>query len=282
MPRHNASPSDDDVRLVEALRAGRPGAGGHVQSVYGPELTEYAEVLLGDHDRAVAAVRSALLILRDRPELAPSPETFRDRLYMLVRYQCRKAQRRGRGRLVIAGAAAGIALTTAMLLLFEVSRGESVSAPPMALTPPPLTEFPTPPPSDTPSPDPTEWKDRATTPPPSHTRPPGKRRKPADVHGRLAVHDGNCRVFHAIALPITCHVTLTAEAGPVDWSVSEVHAANGRIYTGGGGSLKPGESVAVPVRVRPTALCNLGGGVSGTVSFAPGGTATVLYSCLSL
>ncbi|WP_157430448.1 hypothetical protein [Actinomadura macra] len=251
--------------------------------MYGPELTQYAEILLGDHDRAVAAVRSTLLMLRDRPELISTPEMFRDRLYLLVRHQCRKVQRRGHRRLVIAGLVTGAAFTAGLLVLLDVTDGEGVSAPPMALTPtagatrPPTSpESPTPP-AITPSPEPTQQKDEATP-----TAQPSKHHQPAGVRGRLMVHDGNCQVFHAIALPITCYLRLTAEGGPVDWSVSEVRSANGRIYTGGAGTLEPGQSASVPVRIRPTVLCNLGGNVSGTVWFAPGATATVTYHCLSL
>lgn len=267
--------------MVEALRARRPGAGGHVYSVYGPELTEYAEVLLGDRDRAEAAVRAALIMLRDRPGLVPSPEAFQDWLYGLVRHQCREAEGRGRRRLVVVGVATGVALAAGMLMLFEVTYGESVEAPPMAMTRPvPPTERPSAPPPATPSPEETEG--RMDAPKPTKTAKPEKRHKPATVRGRLAVDDEDCQAFHVLALPSTCHVRLTARGGDVKWSVSSVRSANGRIGAEGEGTLESGKSVQVPVTVRPTILCHLGGSVSGTVSFAPSGTATVIYTCLTL
>ncbi|MFI0487185.1 hypothetical protein [Actinomadura sp. 9N215] len=277
MPRHSAPASSEDVRMVEALRDQRPGVGGHVYSVYGPELVEYAEVLLGDHDRAVAAVRSAVLMLRDRPELVPSPEALQDWLYGLVRHQCREAEGRGRRRLVVAG----VALTVGMLLLVEVTYGGNVTAPPVAMhTPARPSERPAPNPPLPPAPSPGGHRD---APEPMKTKPPPvDRHKPAGMRGRLAVDDRPCRAFHLIALPSTCHVRLTARGGPVTWSVAAVRASGGRISAGGDGELKPGRSASVPVTVRPTLLCHLGGSVRGTVSFAPGGTATIVYTCLSL
>ena len=278
--------------MVEALRARRPGACGHVYSVYGPELVEYAEVLLGEQHGAETAVRSAPLMLKDRPELVPSPDAFQDWLYGLVRHRCRESQGRGRRRLAVVGVATGVALATGMLMLFEVTYGQSVSAPPMALTTPvvptrpstpepvPTTAEPAPDPAPTPTR--TQRVDDPAPKPKPHSSPPHRHKVATAARGRLAVDDIDCQAFHVVALPSTCHLRLTARGGPVHWSVASVSSVNGRVDTGGGGALKPGESASVPVTVRPTLLCHLGGNVTGTVSFAPGGDTTIIYTCLGL
>jgi hypothetical protein len=65
----------------------------------------------------------------------------------------------------------------------------------------------------------------------------------------------------------------------VKWSVTSVRDRAGRISAGGSGTLAAGRSTSVAVTVRPTVLCYIGGRGSGTVSFSPGGTATVSYTC---
>ncbi|MFI0371232.1 hypothetical protein ACH35V_25495 [Actinomadura sp. 1N219] len=280
MSRHSAQTPSEDVRIVEALRDRRPGVGGQIYSVYGPELVEYAEVLLGDHDRAVEAVRSAVLMLRDGPELVPPPEALQEWLYGLVRHQCREAQGRGRRRMVIAGVGAGVALTVGMLMLFEVTYG--TVAPPMAMhTPLPPSAEPTPSLPPLPAPPPPEQRDDLPAPSPSPSK-PEKRHEPAALKGRLLVDDALCQAFRVSAFPSACDIRLTAKGGPVTWSVSAVRSVSGQIATGGDGKLDAGESVSVPVTVRPTFLCHLGGSISGTVTFAPGGTADIIYTCPGL
>ena len=89
MPHPPDPPHGDDRRLAADLRERRPGAVGHVYNVYGPQLFEYAGVLLGDREQAVEAVRAALLTGPDRPETVPvEPEKFRDWVYELVRDEC--------------------------------------------------------------------------------------------------------------------------------------------------------------------------------------------------
>jgi hypothetical protein len=71
----------------------------------------------------------------------------------------------------------------------------------------------------------------------------------------------------------TCTVTVVAQGGPVDWSVTGTH---GSIRASGSGSLAAGESAGVTATLTAT-LC-IGGG-RGSVSFSSGATATVDYNC---
>ncbi|TDD68295.1 hypothetical protein E1293_37065 [Actinomadura darangshiensis] len=272
MPSQSAPPLNADFRLVEALRAQRPGAVGHVYNVYGPELVEYAEGLLGDRERAVGAVREALLALRDAD--VPDAGTFRDRLHELVRDRCRAAPVRRRGRLVvIGGAAAAVALTGGMLVLFESTdqAPEPSAAPPVAMTTPA-----SPSPTATPTPTPSEKKEEPK--PEKAVKPKKKHRAPAGP-GRLSVNDGDCHGVRAAGLPTRCYIRLSAVGGKVKWSVSSVRDRAGRISAGGSGTLASGHSTSVAVTVRPTVLCYIGGRGGGTVSFSPGGSAAVSYTC---
>ncbi|NVI88368.1 hypothetical protein [Actinomadura sp. BRA 177] len=266
----SAPPLNEDFRLVEALQAQRPGAVGHVYNVYGPELVEYAEGLLGEHERAVEAVREALLALRDAE--VPDAGTFRDWLYELVHDQCRSAPVRKRGRLVvIGGAAAAVALTGGMLVLFESTEAEPKpsATPPVAMVTPDATPTPT----STPTP-----KDEVEKPAKKAAKPKKSREEPTGP-GRLAVNDGDCHGVRAAGLPTRCYLRLTAVGGTVKWSVSSVRDRAGRVSAGGSGTLKAGRSASVAVTVRPTVLCYVGGRGSGTVSFTPGGSASVTYTC---
>jgi hypothetical protein len=74
-------------------------------------------------------------------------------------------------------------------------------------------------------------------------------------------------------------VRLTAVGGTVRWAVASVRSRGGRVSASGGGTLKAGRSATVTVVVRPTVLCYIGGGGGGSVSFSPGGTATISYTC---
>ncbi|MFA1538776.1 hypothetical protein [Actinomadura monticuli] len=269
----SAPPLNEDFRLVEALQAQRPGAVGHVYNVYGPELVEYADGLLGDRERAVGAVREALLTLRNAE--VPDAGTFRDWLYELVRDQCGTPPPRKRGRLVaIGGAAAAVALTGGMLVLFESMEAERkpAAAPPVAMvTPQTPTPSPAPTPADEAGKDAPEKEKKAAK--------PKKTRKAPTGPGRLSVNDSGCRGVRAAGLPTRCYIRLTAAGGTVKWSVTSVRDRAERISAGGSGTLKAGRSTSVAVTVSPTVLCYIGGRGSGTVSFAPGGTATVTYTC---
>ena len=272
-----APPLNEDFRLVEALQAQRPGAVGHVYNVYGPELVDYAEGLLGDRGRAVEAVREALLALRDAD--VPDAGTFRDWLYELVRDQCRPAPPPQRwGRLVaIGGMAAAVTVTGGMLVLFESTDAGPPPAgvPPVAMVTPEATPMP----SSTPTPTPKDKAEKDAPKPGRTAAEPKKTRKAPSGPGRLSVNDSGCQGVRAAGLPTRCYIRLTAVGGAVKWSVTSVRDAAGRVSAGGGGTLSAGRSASVAVTVRPTVLCYIGGRGSGTVSFAPGGTASVTYTC---
>lgn len=271
----SAPPLNEDFRLVEALQAQRPGAVGHVYNVYGPELVTYAEGLLGDHERAVEAVREALVGLRGTD--VPDAGAFRDWLYEAVRDRCRSGPRRKRGLVVIGGAAAAVALTGGMLALFEATGPEAKpsAAPPVAMTTP---ESPTPSAAPTPASE-DEVKEKDEPKPTKKAAEPKRTRKVPSGPGRLAVDDSGCRGVRAAGVPARCYIRLTAVGGTVRWSVASVRDTAGRVSAGGAGTLRAGRSASVAVTVRPTVLCYIGGRGSGTVSFAPGGTATVTYTC---
>ncbi|MEU8800876.1 hypothetical protein [Spirillospora sp. NPDC048819] len=265
MPIRTGPPLNEDFRLAVALEARRPDAVGQVYNVYGPELVEYAAGLLGDHDAAVEAVRAALSGL---PDEGADAGTFRDRLYELVRDECREPPVRLHRWLVVIGVAAGVVLTAGMLVLFESTDGDEAS-PPAA---PPVT-MATP---EAPSPSPTPSREE------QKAKVPAKDDKPAKAPagpGRLSVDDGDCRGVRAVGLPTRCRIRLTARGGAVKWSVSSVRSGDARISADGSGRLAAGRSASVAVTVRPKVLCFLDGSGSGTVSFAPGGTATVTYTC---
>lgn len=291
MPSHPAPPLNEDFRLVEALQAQRPGAVGHVYNVYGPELAEYAEGLLGDRDRAVEAVRSALLALRDGGGPALDAGTFRDRLYALVREHCgehcrdhcRERPARARWPVAVIGAAAAAALTAGMLALFESTDGGSPPpGPPAAMTTPTeRAKAPSPEPTEPISPTEPAEREERIDPPEREKEAAGPARK-SPKRGRLAVDDRDCRGVRAAALPRTCRIRLTAAGGPVRWRVASVRSTGGRISASGGGTLASGHSVSVPVTVRSTVRCSIGGRGGGTVAFSPAGTATVAYTCFRL
>ncbi|MFD0688788.1 hypothetical protein [Actinomadura fibrosa] len=276
MPTHTAPPLNEDFRLVEELRAQRPGAVGHVYNVYGPELVTYAEGLTGEHERAVEAVRTGLLSLRARAEDVPDAGTFRDWLFEVVRDECRVPSARGRWRVALAGVAGAAVLTAGMLALFESTgvRTKPSSAPPVAVA--------TPTPSGVPA-EPPVQKDERDKPDKKVKKDPADRpeggRAAASGRGRLAVDASGCQGIGVAGLPRTCAIRLTAAGGPVRWSVASVSSRGGRVSAAGGGTLAAGRSATVAVTVRPTVACYIGGGGGGTVSFSPGGTAAVSYTC---
>ncbi|MBO2462300.1 hypothetical protein [Actinomadura violacea] len=287
MPSNAAPPLNEDFRLVEGLRAQRPGAVGHVYNVYGPELVEYAEGLLGEHDRAVQAVRSALLALRAKGADVPDAGTFRDWLYEVVRDECRRPVR-GRRRIVVMGAAAAAVLTAGLVVAFESGGGDAKPGPaPQAAATAPTTEEPSPPATVTPSPpqkdgrkgkgEKKKGKDAPAAEKPTRRAPHGG--GGGGGAGRLSVSDGGCHGIGVAGLPRSCPVRLTAVGGTVHWAVASVRSRGGRVSASGGGTLKAGRSTTVSVVVRPTVLCYVGGGGGGSVAFAPGGTATISYTC---
>jgi RNA polymerase sigma factor (sigma-70 family) len=122
---------------------------------------------------------------------------------------------------------------------------------------------PTPTPSNsskTPKPTPTPSKS-------SHSHRPASPPPPPQGPGRLSVTGCHMRgSYH-------CSVTVTAQGGPVNWSVS---GTNGNISASGSGSLSSGQSAYVNV-TRHDSICLSGG--SGSVSFSSGATASVSWSC---
>jgi DNA-directed RNA polymerase specialized sigma24 family protein len=120
----------------------------------------------------------------------------------------------------------------------------------------------------TPTPDPKHKahgpKGRTTSaaPPPAGPPPPAQ---PAP--GTLAV--SGCTMHGSRS----CTVTVSAQGGPVNWSVTGVR---GGISASGGGSLEAGQSTGVRV-TRDADLC-LGSG-SGSVSFSSGASAGVTWYC---
>ncbi|TDE17853.1 hypothetical protein [Actinomadura sp. 6K520] len=255
-----APPLNEDLQLAMALEAPRPVEAGRVTG-----LVEYAEELLGDHDRAVEAVRAALKAQPDGDE-----ETLRDRLDELARDERPEPPVRLHRWLVAAGVAAGIVLTAGMLALFE-STDRDGAAP----APPPVPSI-TP---EAPSPSPTPSREKTKEATPAKDAEPRKTPR-AGGPGRLSVDDSACRgVQQVLGLPTRCTIRLKAAGGPVKWSVAAVRSEDARISAEGGGKLAKGRSASVEVTVRPRVLCFVDGSGTGTVSFAPGGTATVTYTC---
>jgi hypothetical protein len=70
-----------------------------------------------------------------------------------------------------------------------------------------------------------------------------------------------------------CPATVTANGGPVSWSVT---GTSGNISAGGSGTLQAGQTAYVTV-TRHDIIC-LGGG-SGSVSFTSGAQAPVTWDC---
>jgi hypothetical protein len=61
--------------------------------------------------------------------------------------------------------------------------------------------------------------------------------------------------------------------------VASVSSGVARISASGGGTLAGGSSTSVTVTVVPTVRCYATGFGSGAVGFAPGGSATISYTC---
>jgi RNA polymerase sigma factor (sigma-70 family) len=121
-------------------------------------------------------------------------------------------------------------------------------------------------PSPTPTkktPTPTPTTHRPAPPPPTHKPPTHK----PPAAGKLSITTCSMDVGED-----TCDITLTAKGGTVHWSVS---GATG-VSASGSGTLANGKSVTVTAH-KPDP-CS--GSDTGTVSFSPGGSASVQYDCL--
>ncbi len=115
--------------------------------------------------------------------------------------------------------------------------------------------------SNTPTPAPTT---RRPNPPAPPTHRPPTHRPPAPV-GTLSA--SGCTMT---ATQPSCAITITAHGGTVHWSV----ASSGGVSASGSGTLTDGQSTTVSAS-KPSPCT----GSSGTVSFSPGGSATVNYTC---
>ncbi|WP_067487943.1 RNA polymerase sigma factor [Actinomadura hibisca] len=184
----------------------------------------------------------------------------------------------------LAAAAAVILVVTAAFMLMPDGGTERTSAqrPPGTVSapdptessddtePPEPSESPSPTPSESPSPTPTTSSpvptpSRKPTTRPTTRAPRTPEREPAQ--GTLAV--SGCTIN---APARSCGVTVTAVGGPVDWRV--IGAAG--VGAAGGGTLAAGRSATVTA--TRSGACD-GEGGSGTVSFAPGGSAAVFWTC---
>ncbi|MFI0351296.1 sigma-70 family RNA polymerase sigma factor [Actinomadura sp. 9N407] len=127
-------------------------------------------------------------------------------------------------------------------------------------TPSPTLTTPTPTPSTT-SPTPTPSRTRASRTP----KPPKTTLRPA--RGTLTVSNP----CGTIAAGSDCTISISARGGPVTWTAS---AGGGLSVSPSGGRLASGASTGVSVTAP---ACGSSG--SGGVSFSPGGTASVSWTC---
>ncbi|MEU9023798.1 sigma-70 family RNA polymerase sigma factor [Actinomadura sp. NPDC048394] len=141
----------------------------------------------------------------------------------------------------------------------------SVPTEPMPTDPSPTVSSTSPSPSKSPSDSPSPSKSPSkspTTKPPSQ---PATQAPPPPRAGHLAVSGCNMH------LDDSCTVTVRAVGGAVDWRVT---GTSGALSAHGSGHLAAGQSAGVTVS-RTNGLC--WGSKSGSVSFAPGGSASVGY-----
>jgi RNA polymerase sigma factor (sigma-70 family) len=123
-------------------------------------------------------------------------------------------------------------------------------------------------PSKTVSASPSTSKSATPTPSTSRQRPPAGKPRPV-TPGRLVL--SGCRMSSGNR---SCTVTVTASGGSVSWRVT---GTSGNISASGGGTLAAGQSTGVRVTRGSCGLLSTGG--SGSVSFSPGGSAGVSWSC---
>ncbi|MFD0687970.1 RNA polymerase sigma factor [Actinomadura fibrosa] len=196
-----------------------------------------------------------------------------------------RSERRGAGAprglwAALAAAAAVVLIVTGAFFLMPSSGKERTGA-----QSGPVTSSSAPDPSEsseseTPSDEPTPTESTptptpsTTTPTPSRTpttrrptRTPSRTVSSPPRAGTLAV--GGCTISGPG--PGSCSASVRAVGGPVTWSV---RGTSGGVSAGGGGRLASGQSASVQV----SGTCNPPGG-SGTVSFSPGGVATITLSC---
>ncbi|GAA2456421.1 hypothetical protein GCM10010191_89740 [Actinomadura vinacea] len=184
----------------------------------------------------------------------------------------------------IAAAAAVILLAAGAFLVLPGGSEDRTSAQrpsgsPRAADPSESPADPSESPSESPTPTPTATTSsptptpKATTPSPTRTRasrtPTPNRSTRSPARGTLAV--SGCAMTNPGQR--SCGVSVRAVGGPVTWGVT---GTSGGVRAGGGGRLAAGASTTVPAS-RPD--CDAGGSGSGSVSFAPGGSASVSWTC---
>ncbi|MEW2353177.1 hypothetical protein [Spirillospora sp. NPDC029432] len=177
--------------------------------------------------------------------------------------------RRARFVVIGAGAAAAVALT-GLLVLAQSPEG---GPPPAGAAAAPASSAPASPPPASPSPSRTPKAEKSEKP----ERTKARTRPATSKRGRLSISDSGCRGIGVAGLGGSCTVRLTARGGPVRWSVASVDGLG--VSASGGGSLAKGRTATVTVRVRPSIGCYARGGGTGSVSFAPGGSAAVSFTC---
>lgn len=134
--------------------------------------------------------------------------------------------------------------------------------------PSPTSSSPSPSESATPSESPSPSKTPSRTPTserPADPPPPSTREPEPPAAGRLAV--SGCEMDWP---DDECGITIRAVGGPVNWRVTGVSEG---LSAGGSGHLSPGQSTTVPVRKEASCW----GERTGSVSFSPGGPASVTY-----
>lgn len=131
----------------------------------------------------------------------------------------------------------------------------------------PLPTSPTSP-SKTVSASPSASKSPSPSPSKSRTRPPASKPQPP-APGHLVV--SGCQISSGGR---SCTVTVTASGGPVTWRVT---GTSGGVGASGSGTLAAGQSAGVRVTRGSCGLLQTGG--SGSVSFSPGGSASVSWRC---
>ncbi|MFG1999273.1 hypothetical protein ACGFNU_09020 [Spirillospora sp. NPDC048911] len=236
---------------------------------------------------------------REAPDVPAVPVADDEPVAVAEPANTRAGMRPGERRKRLAGATAGAAgvvglaagaLSLMVLQPFSDERHRTLvpQSAGAARTPDTRFETPTSPPllpDRKPGAAPSERPKAERTPPPAKpSAKPGKRKSgsapPPDAKtgGALQVSDGSCR---GIAAPIArrCTISLTAVGGAVRWSVAGIDPGIARMSAGGGGTLSGGQSTIVSVTIVPTVRCYARGFGTGTVSFAPGGSATVSYTC---
>ncbi|MCW2918842.1 MAG: polymerase, sigma-24 subunit, subfamily [Actinomycetia bacterium] len=149
----------------------------------------------------------------------------------------------------------------------KVSRHSgSPKSPGTAGTPRSTTGRPSTTPTPTPTPTPTHTASPTPTPPKPRPQPTKTKPTKPPAPGTLAVSGCHMRSGNK-----SCAITVTANGGPVNWSVT----GSSGVRASGGGDLSAGQSTEVTVSRQGWCI----GQGSGSVSFSPNGVANVTWDC---